>query len=281
MHRLVQTLTSPCGGEDLPPQDFLQHEFARLKLPASQRLLSGMTRVQRTLLLLFLLLAVPLFVTAQNPVVVELFTSEGCSSCPPADAVLMKLSQQGGSNVVLLGEHVDYWNYIGWTDRFSSSQFSQRQSEYGKALHSSTYTPQMVIDGKVQFVGNDVGEVERRIAEAAKDPKPVPVKLRWEGNGRLHVSVQLPVRGIVLLAVTEDGLNTSVNAGENGGQTLHHAAVVRQLREVVHSGTGGFDGVLEVKARPDWNQEKLKVAVVVQEEGTLRVLGAAEVAYAH
>src|ERR1700742_37635 len=89
------------------------------------------------------------FSVAQNPVVVELFTSEGCSSCPPADALLVKLSQQGVSNgapLVLLGEHVDYWNYIGWTDRFSSGQFSQRQNDYGKALSANVYTPEMVID---------------------------------------------------------------------------------------------------------------------------------------
>jgi len=240
-----------------------------------------MSKVSSVLWLLPLLLAAPLFVTAQNPVVVELFTSEGCSSCPAADAVLMKLSQQGRSDLILLGEHVDYWNYIGWTDRFSSSQFSQRQSEYGKALHSSTYTPQMVIDGKVQFVGNDSGEVQRRIAEATNDAKTVPVQLRWEGEGRLHINVQMPSRGMVVLAVTEDGLSSSVDAGENGGRTLHHAAVVRQLREVAHSGKGTFDGVIEVKPHADWNPGKLKVAIVVQEEASLRVLGAAQVAYAH
>ena len=87
----------------------------------------------------------------QNPVVVELFTSEGCSSCPPADALLVQLSQQqakDGTQLILMGEHVDYWNYIGWTDRFSAKQFSQRQSEYASALHAQVYTPQMVIDGQ-------------------------------------------------------------------------------------------------------------------------------------
>src|SRR5580658_5508090 len=85
--------------------------------------------------------------SAQNPVVVELFTSEGCSSCPPADAILLDLSRenaQSGRNLILLGEHVDYWNYIGWTDRFSSAQFSQRQNDYARTLHlESVYTPQM------------------------------------------------------------------------------------------------------------------------------------------
>jgi len=219
---------------------------------------------------------------AQSPVVVELFTSEGCSSCPPADAILVKLSQQnGGGDLILLGEHVDYWNYIGWTDRFSSQQFSQRQGEYGQALHSSTYTPQMVIDGQVQFVGNDASEVQQKIAAAGKDPKPAQVALRWEGANRLHVSVQSPQQSNVLLAVTEDGLTTSVGAGENGGRTLHHAAVVRQLREIGSDKSGAFETAVEVSPQREWNVAKLKVAVLVQDASSMRVLGAASLAYAH
>jgi hypothetical protein len=219
---------------------------------------------------------------AQSPVVVELFTSEGCSSCPPADAVLMKLDEQppAGTQLILLGEHVDYWNYIGWTDRFSSSQFSKRQSEYGSALHSSTYTPQMVIDGRVQFVGNDLPEVERKIAAAAKDPKPAKVTLRWQGD-RLHVTVQSPQQSKVLLALVEDGLTTKVDAGENGGRTLHHAAVVRQLRELGSADKNAFDATVDVSRKPDWNPAKLKVAVLAQDASTMQVLGAATVSYIH
>src|ERR1700677_5108543 len=121
-----------------------------------------------------------------HAVVVELFTSEGCSSCPPADALLVKLSEQqakDGSQLILMGEHVDYWNYIGWTDRFSSKQFSERQSEYASALHAQVFTPQMVIDGQDPFVGNNAADVNARIAAAAKKPKPAQVALGWEGNG--------------------------------------------------------------------------------------------------
>ena len=223
---------------------------------------------------------------AQTPVVVDLFTSEGCSSCPPADAELLKLSQQrtlGGAELILLGEHVDYWNYIGWTDRFSSAQFSQRQSDYGNALHSSVYTPQMVIDGSVQFVGNDASEVQRSIAAAAKAAKLAQVALRWEGNNRLHVSVQSPAQSRikVLLAITEDGLSTSVQAGENGGRTLHHAAVVRQLRELGQADKGAFEADVDVAPRSDWNAANLKLAVLAQDVATLKILGAATVAYKH
>ena len=224
--------------------------------------------------------------SAQTPVVVELFTSEGCSSCPPADALLVKLSQQAGSNgapLVLLGEHVDYWNYIGWTDRFSSKQFSQRQSEYGRALNANVYTPEMVINGSAQFVGSDASQAQREIAAAAKETKPAQVTLRWEGNNRLHISVQTPAqeRSNVLLATTEDGLSTSVEAGENGGRTLHHAAVVRQLRDLGSTNKGAFDANVDVAPRPDWNPAKMKVAVLVQDPATMKILGAATVPYAH
>jgi hypothetical protein len=220
---------------------------------------------------------------AQGPVVVELFTSEGCSSCPPADSVLRELSRQpAGSTpqVVLLGEHVDYWNYIGWTDRFSSPQFSQRQSDYARAFHlSGGYTPQMVIDGQVQFVGNDPTEVWRKIEAATKDPKPVQVALQWQGNN-LQINLTVPpgtARGKVLLAVTEDGLSTQVEAGENGGRTLHHAAVVRQLREL---GTSDKK-TIETTVAParDWNAAQLKVAILVQDPDTKKILGAASTPY--
>jgi hypothetical protein len=240
----------------------------------------------RTVVLIALVvLSIAALAPAQTPVVVELFTSEGCSSCPPADALLVKLSQQGVSNgapLILLGEHVDYWNYIGWTDRFSSKQFSQRQSEYGKALNASVYTPEMVIDGETQFVGSDGSQAQREIAAAAKEAKPAQVTLHWEGN-RLHVSVQSQAqeRSTVLLATTEDGLSTSVEAGENGGRTLHHAAVVRQLRDLGSTNKGAFDATVDMAAQPDWNPAKMKVAVLVQDPATMKIMGAATTAYAH
>ncbi len=221
---------------------------------------------------------------AQNPVVVELFTSEGCSSCPPADALLVQLSKgpHSGADLILLGEHVDYWNYIGWTDRFSSAEFSQRQSDYAKRLHlASVYTPQMVIDGQVQLVGNDAGEVRRNIALAAAKPKPARVALHWDAKTRLHIAVQTPTtdRPLVLLAVTEDGLTTAVGTGENGGRTLHHAAVVRQLKDLGTVTNGTFDTSVDVTQHAGWNTSALKVAVLVQDPASGKILGAAAIAY--
>src|SRR5271167_4307531 len=119
-------------------------------------------------LIIFLAAHVPI-ARAETPVVIDLFTSEGCSSCPPADALLVDLGRKSppnGVKLILLGEHVDYWNYIGWTDRFSSAQFSQRQNSYATQLHLATvYTPQMVIDGHLQMVGNGAAEGYRSISK--------------------------------------------------------------------------------------------------------------------
>src|SRR5579872_3255966 len=117
-----------------------------------------------------------------NPVLVELFTSEGCSSCPPADAVLAKLRERhlpGQGQLLLLGEHVDYWNHLGWSDPFSSPAFSQRQNDYARILHlDSVYTPQMVIDGRVEVIGSDANAVNANIDAAAKTPKPANILMQ-------------------------------------------------------------------------------------------------------
>jgi hypothetical protein len=240
------------------------------------------------LFLAILVSAAALVAQSPTPVVVELFTSEGCSSCPPADAVLVQLSQKpalNGAQLILLGEHVDYWNYIGWTDRFSSKQFSQRQSAYASDFHiASVYTPQMVVDGRTQFVGGDLEEVSDKIADAAKQPKPAEVSLAWGANDHLHVSVQSPENlphARILLAVTENGLSTEVGAGENGGRTLHHAAVVRQLEELGKLDKGKFDASTEVPRNADWNPAQLKVAVLVQDTANGRILGAAQIGWPH
>src|SRR5258708_39684535 len=186
----------------------------------------------------YLTIALTLLTTASlgatpstGPIVVELFTSEGCSSCPPADALLSKLQQSGtieGADVFILGEHVDYWNHLGWADRFSSAGFSQRQGEYAHRFKlDSSYTPQMVIDGHAELVGNDESGVRRQLTLAAHARKPANVKLSWNKHDQLQVEIDgtSEGNGQVLLAITEDGLSTQVGRGENGG-----AAVVARAR---------------------------------------------------
>src|SRR5271166_5943636 len=116
---------------------------------------------------------------ARVPVLAELFTSEGCSSCPPADALLMKLDKMqpvAGAQIIVLSEHVDYWNSLGWKDPFSSPQFSRRQADYARLLGSEVYTPQLVIDGRVQLNGSDGRDIQAAIARAAAKPK-LPVQI--------------------------------------------------------------------------------------------------------
>ncbi len=222
---------------------------------------------------------------ATTPVVVELFTSEGCSSCPPADALLTKLHQTGAvedAEVLILSEHVDYWNKLGWTDRFSSTALTQRQGEYARHFGlDSSYTPQMVIDGHTELVGNDEGGVRRKIAAAAHSPKPVQVKLRWSSEGHLQVDVNGTEEKDekVLLAITEDGLSTQVGSGENGGRTLRHSGVVRELREIGSLRHGQFSSTIEAVRRSDWKTENLRAVVFVQKPGHGDVTGAASVAF--
>src|SRR5215475_8953549 len=128
---------------------------------------------------LLIVCMLPSAFAADRPVVVELFTSEGCSSCPPADAILAKLSQMDatkGPDIIVLGEHVDYWNHPAWTDRFSSHDFTVRQQEYAQHFGlASPYTPQMIIDGQQQVLGSDANVIAHGIDAALKKDKPATI----------------------------------------------------------------------------------------------------------
>lgn len=217
------------------------------------------------------------------PVVVELFTSEGCSSCPPADTLLAELSAKqpvSGVEIIVLGEHVDYWNYIGWTDRFSSAQWTKRQQAYVQRMKlDSAYTPQVVIDGKVQLVGGDRRAAITAIADSAQQPKPVEIGLRVAG-GKLNVTIksQEAVEGDVALALTENNLTTEVRAGENGGRTLRHTAVTRMLLPLGFMRGNSFSAVKEMRMAPDWNRKELRAVVFVQQKGQGPILGAGSIA---
>src|SRR5215208_447807 len=182
--------------------------------------------------------------TARTTVVVELFTSEGCSSCPPADDLLRRLittQPVAGMDIIALGNHVDYWDRLGWRDPFSSPLFSARQSAYDAAVFRSNgiYTPQLVVDGSLEVVGNDDVAVHRTLLEAASVPKAiVSVVALKEGDAgaRVDVHVEVPPDvaphriAEIVVAVTEDGLISHVNRGENGGRTLSIAPSFGRLR---------------------------------------------------
>lgn len=218
-------------------------------------------------------------------VVVELFTSEGCSSCPPADELLGHLRQDEASKniqVIPLGFHVDYWNSLGWKDRFSSAEFTQRQEQYARSLRvDGPYTPQMVVDGELEFVGNSAGQAQRAISQASSQPETAEVQLSMAGSDQLAIQVKAPVSAgdaNVMLAITEDNLTTRVGSGENGGRTLHHAAVVRELRQIGRLHDGGFEANVLVKVEKEWKREDLRAAVFVQQGSSGKIQGAASVA---
>jgi len=175
---------------------------------------------------------------ADVPVIVELFTSEGCSSCPPADAALLELAKTQsvpGATVIALGYHVDYWNRLGWRDPFSSGVFTARQGAYNRTFgNDSSYTPQAVVSGTAEFVGSDRQKARTEIAAAAarlrKSATQVSINAAGGDSYRVHVTGLGAVKNPrVFVAVTETGLSTKVKAGENAGRTLAHVAVVRRL----------------------------------------------------
>ncbi len=218
------------------------------------------------------------------PVVVELFTSEGCSSCPPADALLMDLDQRqpiAGAEIIALGEHVDYWNELGWKDRFSSAQFSDRQSRYADhfGLHS-VYTPQMVVNGRLQMVGSNGSRVAGAITEAAHSSSAPPqIALVPEAD---RVDVKITNAGTapldVLLAITESDLSTQVGNGENQGRLLRHTAVVRELEKIGTISGGQFSAQERLRLSPDWRRQNLHAVVFLQDPTTLAISGASAVA---
>lgn len=214
------------------------------------------------------------------PVLVELFTSEGCSSCPPADRVLAQLEKDqsnADAEIITLALHVDYWNYLGWRDEFSSAAYSQRQNGYAdKFKLESIYTPQMVVDGQTQFVGSNLGTARKAIGEAAKTGKAI-VEL-VETNGRLNIKIaDLPAHddSYVWLAIAEDNLKISVKRGENGGRTLDHTSVVRDLKLVgsVNSTDKNFQTETAFQTQSNWKKDDLKIVVFVQGKDSKKIFG--------
>ncbi len=232
------------------------------------------------------------------PVLVELFTSEGCSSCPPADEALTRLEQTqpvGGAQIIALGQHVDYWNRLGWTDPFSSAMFSQRQSDYARAFgKDGVYTPQMIVDGQKEFPGGNMNLARRAIDEATKTSK-ASVELTRTDTAQAAktdaVPLQVRVGNVpaisagdtaeVMLAITESNLRTDVPRGENAGRRLRHASVVRQLRPLgIFDPQQGktFAAAPIINIGKGVKREQLHAVIFVQERLSRRVLGAAMIA---
>jgi hypothetical protein len=232
------------------------------------------------------------------PVVIELFTSEGCSSCPPADDVLAMLAKDqpvAGAQIIALGEHVDYWDRLGWRDQFSSAQFTARQTEYaGRVFHTDNiFTPQLIVNGEQQVVGSDAGKVKQAIAKAAERPAAVTLTLTIPNepaaDRRAPASVRVQVQATVvdgakrdepaevLLAVTEENLGSHVLRGENSGRDLRHGTVLRTLGPIgaIAPKDLSWSGTQSVTVAKDWNPRQLRIVAIAQGKNSRRILGAA------
>ena len=227
---------------------------------------------------------------SSTPVVVELFTSEGCSSCPPADGLVQQLDASQPiphTQLIVLSEHVDYWNRDGWKDPFSSHLLTERQRDYVHSLHlSEPYTPQMIVDGSTEIQGNDPAQFAQILQKAGSVPK-VTVRIASVGVDssnppRLHARIEVEVSpgqprdGEVYVAVALNHAESQVLKGENSGRHLTHVAAVEDLVKIGKlEGGKSFAQDFQQKLKPGTAPSNMRVIAFVQETGLGRVLGAA------
>jgi hypothetical protein len=225
---------------------------------------------------------------SRTPVLIELFTSEGCSSCPPADALLEKLDRSQpvhGAELIVLSEHVDYWNDIGWKDPYSSHEYSERQSAYAAHFgRSSIYTPQMVVDGHAELVGSDeLGAIEAVENETRFVKVPLSLSgVHFENNNKVSMHVEAgPLEAIgtrsanLYLAIADESDVSQVSRGENAGRTLKHVAVLRSLVPV---GTVNKADKVSKDITINVSNESrghLRIVGIIQDPSAGRVLGVA------
>jgi hypothetical protein len=216
---------------------------------------------------------------------VELFTSEGCSDCPPADALLGELDSKqpiAGAQAIVLSEHVTYWNHDGWRDPFSLDEMNERQDEYVRHFGlESSYTPQMVVDGKTQLVGGNGRALVAAVEGAAKTAKqPLSIEnAKWDhGSATFSIHVEATAGAKVVAALAANATHQEVSSGENKGRTLHHVAVVRVMKDF---GSGAADGRRLKLAGGDFSRKDesdgpVRLVVFLVDHRTGQVLAAVE-----
>jgi hypothetical protein len=219
--------------------------------------------------------------TQPQPVVVELFTSEGCSSCPPADRLLMELDRHQpvpGANIIVLSEHIDYWNGLGWSDPYSSHQWSQRQDAYARRFGlDSVYTPQMIIDGEHQVSGNDPDAVRQKIELSASRPKlPIEISSITREGDALQVTFMADAapNATLFAVLADDSDHSTVVRGENAGRSLDHVAVVRTLTPIASLQTTPTKKMVEIRVSSETAKQHLRLILFAQDGKNGRILGA-------
>jgi hypothetical protein len=228
-------------------------------------------------------------VKTPTPVLIELFTSEGCSSCPPADGLLKKLDAGQpipGAQLIVLSEHVTYWDHDGWKDPNSSSSLTERQNSYEGVLGEKTaFTPQLIVDGSHEVKAGDPKQIQETLQNAATTPK-IPVRIGDvavdPGNPAiLHAWIETDenfekLNAEVYVAVVLDHVESEVLHGENGGRHLVHVAVVQELTKVGKLPKGkNFSQDVRLKLKPGTDPKNVRLVALVQESGPSKVLGAA------
>jgi len=208
---------------------------------------------------------------AEGPLVLELFTSQGCSSCPPADDLLARLARAGSLGdrpLAPLSFHVDYWNDLGWADPYSSPAWTERQRQYARVIGDDrVYTPELVVGGATGMVGSNLAAVTDAIQRAAH-PALLPATARWTADA-VTVTATAPGDAEVWVAIWEDGTRTHVARGENAGETLASERVVRHLE---HAAAAGQNASLAVRLDPNWHASG---AVVFAQRADRRIVASA------
>ncbi|MBV8390978.1 MAG: DUF1223 domain-containing protein [Mucilaginibacter sp.] len=213
--------------------------------------------------------------------VVELFTSEGCSSCPPADALVAKVQKESADKpVYILAFHVDYWNRLGWKDAFSSHDYSNRQYQYSRWLKSSeVYTPQVIVNGRTEFVGSDENRLRSAIKSGLENSAKTEISLnniKVEGD---KADIQYHVTGAasnsdLLIALIEKNATTKVKGGENGGRTLSHVQIVSQLKTIILKNSA--NGTETIALPHGFDSQKFELIGFVQNTSNGEITGAAK-----
>lgn len=207
---------------------------------------------------------------------IELFTSEGCSSCPSADELVSKIRSENNKDVYILSFHVDYWNRLGWKDVFSQAAFSERQQLY--ASHFSlegVYTPQIVLNGTDQFVGSDENHLRSSLVNNTKQPSTLTIEVTQTNNSDVHlVYNNANIDEFLNIAFVQPEAVTDVKRGENGGRKLHHVNIVREFKTIEAAGSGNLD----LKVPAELRELPFKIIAYTQQKKSFKITGAAEAA---
>jgi len=215
--------------------------------------------------------------------VVELFTSEGCSSCPPADELVAKVQKESADNpVYILAFHVDYWNRLGWKDVFSNHDYSSRQYHYSKWLNSQVYTPQVIVNGRTEFVGSDEKSLRSAIKTGLEKPAKTELSLnniKVEGD---KATIQYHADGVnnnseLLIALIEKNAVSKVKSGENGGRTLAHVQIVTQLKSIALKSNA--NGIESIALPHGFDRQKFELTGFVQNTANGEITGATKAAF--